>query len=157
LKLPVPTARLIEKRSDEQDNVALTNQIRDTIVNQRVDVWPQQIQTADATMTSIWSDQLPADSVGDFTMVVVGQTAASGDVGGYRRRVVVRRVGTGAVAVVGAGVDIIGVDKETVAGWDAGFALDAATPGLLYAVVTGAAATAINWRAHITGSVRPWE
>jgi hypothetical protein len=156
MKLPVRTARLIEKRSDPRDNVSLVNEIRDKIVNAKVEAY-RTIDTTDATVTVIWSDEMSADSVGDFWLTVVGATAGAALVGGYIRRVTAKRAGTGAVAIVGAGADIIGVDHEDAAAWDVAFALDAAQPGLLFATVTGDVATAISWRARITGVIQPWE
>lgn len=156
MKLPVPQSRLIEKRSDEADNFGLVNQLRDVIVNAKVEAY-RKAATTDATVTEIWSDELPADSIGEFWMWVAAETLGASAVAGYMRRVTVKRVGIGAVAYIGAGADIIGTDHEDVAGWDTAFALDAARPGLLFVTVTGAAATEINWRARITGLVSPWE
>lgn len=156
MKLPVPNSRLVEKRSDEQDTFGLVNQIRDTIVNAKVEAY-RTAATTDATVTEIWSDEMPANSVGDFWLWVVGATATSSEAGGYIRRVTVKRAGTAAVVVVGAGADVIGTDHEDTAGWDVAFALDAARPGFLIATVTGAAATSISWRARITGLVSPWQ
>lgn len=155
MKLPVRTSRLIEKRSDQQDIVSLVNEIRDSVINGKVETY-REVDTSDATVTEAWADEMPANSVGDFWLTAVGTTADGVDVGGYVRRVTVRRPGTGAVVIVGAGADIIGTDHETVAGWDAGFALDAARPGYLIATVTGAAATNISWRVRVTGVVVPW-
>lgn len=156
MKLPVSgSARLVEKRSDEQDTFGLVNQIRDVIINAKVEAY-RVVSTTDATLTEAWADEMPANSVGDFWLTAIGVTSTGVDAGAYIRRVTVRRPGTGAVAYVGAGADVIGADKETVAGWDAGFALDAARPGYLIATVTGAAATSISWRARITGLVTPW-
>lgn len=154
MKLPLPASRLVENRSDERDVFKLVNQIRDQVVNQRAEYFTE-VGTTDVTTTVAWSDTIPADSVGDVRMEVVGQTPA-GQVATYERRLAFRRVGTGAVAFVGAGADIIGVDKEDVAGWDVGFALDAAVPDTLYAYVIGAAATVIAWRAHVQILVSPW-
>lgn len=155
MKLPVPASRLIEKRSDEQDVFGLVNAIRDGIVNAKVEAY-RTIDTTDATPTIIWSDELPASSVGDFWLVVAGQTTGSASVATYIRRLTARRAGTGAVTYLGAGADVIGTDHEDVAGWDVAFALDATLPGLLFATVIGAAATNVTWRARITGLVSPW-
>lgn len=155
MKLPVQPSALVRGVSDEFDNTDLTNALR-SLVNQEVNVWPMVKTTTDATLTAIWSDAMPANSVGDFWMTVTGRAAGAVSVAGYRRRVVVVRVGTGAVAYLGAGTDIIGADKESVAGWDVSFGLDAAFPGLIFACVQGAAATTIEWRAHIEGTVGPW-
>lgn len=156
MKLPIPSARLVENRSDQQDSVGLVNEIRDVIVTAKVEAY-RLLDTTDATVTSIWSDELPADSVGDFWLNVTGRTSGAGFVGAYIRRVTVKRIGTAAIVVIGAGADVIGADHEDVAGWDAGFALDAAFPGYLFATVTGALATNISWRARLTGLVSPWE
>jgi hypothetical protein len=147
---------LVEKRSDEQDSVGLINQIRDGIVNAKVEAY-RVGSTADATVTELWADEMPANSVGDFWYTAIGRTATASEVGAYVRRITVKRIGTAAVVVVGAGADVIGTDHEDTAAWDAAFALDAARPGYLLATVTGAAATSILWRARITGLVSPWE
>lgn len=156
MKLAVPSSRLIEKRSDEQDTVSLVNQIRDTIINAKAEAF-RLVSTTDATLTEIWSDDMNADSIAALWLVAVGYTAGAAQVGTYVRRVTARRIGSGTVAIIGAGADIIGTDHESVAGWDAGFALDAAQPGKIFATVTGAAATDISWRAWVTALVAPWE
>ncbi len=156
MKLPVPQSRLVEKRSDEQDSVGLVNAMRDIIINAKVEAY-RLVDTTDATVTTIWSDELPADSVGDFWLNVVGRTTPQPlAAGGFIRRVTVKRIGTAAIVVVGAGVDTIGTDHEDAPAWDVGFALDPTFPGYLFATVTGVAATAISWRARITGVVSPW-
>lgn len=156
MQLSVPSSRLVENRSDSRDNSDLTNAMRDVVLN-AVGEYFRNGSTADATVTEIWSDTMNADSVADLWLTVVGQTAGAASGAGYRRRVVAKRIGTGAVTFLGAGADVIGVDKEDVAGWDAGFALDAARPGLIIAYVQGAAATDVSWRAHIHAVVIPWE
>jgi hypothetical protein len=155
VRLPVDVARLVRGVSDDFDTTDLSNALRG-LVNSEVNFWTKPVTTINATLTAVWSDDMPANSVGDFTLSVVASVAGATSVAGYRRRAVFVRVGTGAVAYLGAGADIIGADKESVAGWDVSFALDAATPGTLYAAVTGAAATTITWRAHIKGAVSPW-
>lgn len=153
MRLPVSNARLIEKRSDETDRTDLVNDIRRLLV-QRAEEY-REISTTDATVTEIWSDTLPANSVADILFTAVGATATASSAAGYRRRAVFKRVGTAAVAIIGT-EDVIGTDKEDVAGWDAAFALDAARPGMVFATVTGAAATVIGWRAHVEALVVPW-
>lgn len=155
MKIPLQWSRLVGGVSDEVDQHGLVNALRD-LANQEVNFWQLSLATTDATLTSAWSDTMPPNSVGDFEFVAIGKTADGASVGGYRRRVVVQRAGTTAVAFVGAGADVIGVDKETVAAWDVAFALDASVPGSLYVAVQGAAATSITWRVHVQGAVLPW-
>jgi hypothetical protein len=154
--LSVPQSRLVEKKSDEQDTFGLVNAIRDGVIN-AVGEYFREIPTTDATATEVWSDTMNADSVAELWITAVGETTGAASCAGYSRRVVAKRIGTGAVTYLGAGADIIGADKEDVAGWDAGFALDAARPSLIIAYVQGAAATSINWRVRIHALVRPWE
>jgi hypothetical protein len=154
VKTAVQTARLVRSRSDEFDQFDLANEVRD-LANQEVNAWPKLLTTTDATLTSGWSDVLPANSVGDFMLTAVGRTSTGASVAAYRRRIAVQRVAAGAVAFVGV-QDSIGTDKETAAAWDATFAIDAAQPTMLFACVQGAAATTIEWRLHIEGTVSPW-
>lgn len=155
MKIPVESGRLIGGVSQQVDEYDLANEQR-RLTNQQVNAWVLAFPTTDATLTAAWSDAMPPNSVGDFTFTAVGVVAGGAALAGYRRRVVVQRVGTGAVTYVGAGADIIGVDKETDPTWDAAFALDATLPGLLFVAVQGAAATEITWRIHIEGTVSPW-
>lgn len=155
MNIPISAGRLIRGTSDEFDTTDLSNEMR-ALLNSEVNLWPKVVTTTNAALTSVWNDVMPQNSVGDFTLTAVGLVTGAGSVAGYRRRVVVVRAGTSAVTYLGAGVDIIGADKESVGAWDAGFALDAANPTKIYAVVLGAAATTISWRTHIKGAVYPW-
>ncbi len=155
MKLPVDIAKLVRGVSDDFDRTELPNAIRD-LVNSEVNAWPKVITTTDATVTAAWSDDLPQNCVGDFTFTVIGLATGAANTAGYRRRVVVTRVGAGDVTYLGAGADVIGVDKETDATWDAMFALDASQPTKLFVCVQGAAATSITWRTHVEGAVLPW-
>ena len=155
MKLPVDIARLVRGVSDDFDKTELPNAIRD-LVNSEVNAWPKVITTTDATVTAAWSDDLPQNSVGDFTFTAIGLVTGAANTAGYRRRVVVARVGAAAVTYLGGGADVIGVDKETDPTWDAMFALDAAQPTKLFVCVQGAAATSITWRIHVKGTVLPW-
>lgn len=154
MRLPVSSARLIQGRSDDFDRNDLANAMRE-LLNGRGDYY-RQITTTDATVTNAWDDELPANGVALVWGEFVGVTADGVDAGGYVRKGVFRRPGAGAVVTVGAGVDVIGTDLETAAGWDAGFALDAAVPGNVFAYVQGAAATTITWRVNIRALVLPW-
>lgn len=154
MKIAVQSSRLVRGVSDDFDTTELANEVRD-LTNQAVNAWPKLVTTTDATLTAGWSDALPASCIGDFMLTVVGRTTNGVSVAAYRRRIAVQRTGAGAVAFVG-GQDSIGTDKESVAAWDATFAIDAAQPTLLFACVQGAAATTIEWRLHVEGSVLPW-
>jgi hypothetical protein len=155
VKLPVRSARLLERRSDEKDLVALLREIRDNVINQQGEYW-REVTTTDATVTSIWTDSLPSSSVAHVELVVVGEIADGTTAGGYWRRAVFRRAGTAAAVQIGA-TDTLGGDKEDVAGWDAGLSVDPATTGNVRATVQGAAATTVNWRAYVRALVQPWQ
>lgn len=155
MRLPVSTARLIEGRSDATDATELVNEIRDRVVNQEARYW-QTVTTSDATVTAIWTDELPANARMLVWAKFIGGLADGSAGNSYVRSATFRRPGTGAVVLVGAAADIIGTDKEDVAGWDAGFALDASVPGNVYAYVQGAAATEVFWRAHVEALMVPW-
>ena len=148
MKLTVPQARLVENRSDEQDKTKVINQVRDVVLNQK-GLYYRDITTTDATVTAIWSDTLSANQIVYLELRVSGTDATGTQVAAYERRCAFQRTGTGTVTLVGAGADVIGTDKETVAGWDAGFALDPSFPNTVYAHVIGAAATTITWHAEI--------
>lgn len=155
MQLPVQRARLIEKRSDERDRTLLANAQRD-LANQQVNAWPKVITTTDATVTTVWSDTLPPNSVADLWVAVVGLTADGMGAAAYRRRGVFQRAGAAAVIALGGTADIIGTDRETDPTWDVAFALDAAAPDTIFLTVKGAVGATVTWRANITGIVQPW-
>jgi len=156
VQIPVQSSRLKGGVSDQIDEYGLANEVR-ALLNQPVDAWPRKLVTADATVTTAWSDALPANSVGDFMVTAVGYVAGAATTAGYRRRVVVRRPGAGALVLVGGAIDVIGLDKEDDPTWDVTFALNSPANGSLAVTVQGAAATSITWRVHVEGLVAPWE
>ena len=155
MKVTIPQARLIEKRSDETDQVRLVNQVRDTVLNKK-GIYFGDVTTTDATATSIWSDSLSANQGVTLTLTVSGSDATGANVASYQRKCAFQRTGTGAVTLLGAGADVIGVDKESVAAWDAGFATDSADSSKVAAYVQGAASTTIVWHAEITAIWSPF-
>jgi len=155
MDIPISTvARLVQGRSDERNKTDLANAMRD-LMNQQVNAWPQVITTTDATVTTAWSDGLGPNSVADLWLVAVGATADGTKVAAIRRRAVFQRPGSGAVAALGS-ADVIGTDQKTDPSWTAGFALDAGTPGSIFAFVQGAVGATVTWRLSITGVVLPW-
>ena len=155
MKLTVPQPRLIEKRSDETDTVRVTNQIRDSVLNKK-GVYFGDVTTTDATATAIWSDSLSANQSVTLTLTVSGSDATGLNVASYQRKCAFQRTGTGAVTLVGAGADVIGVDKESVPAWDAGFATDSVDNTKVAAYVLGAASTTITWHAEVTAIWSPF-
>jgi hypothetical protein len=155
VKITIPQPRLIEKRSDETDQVRLVNQVRDTVLNKK-GIYFGDVTTTDATATSIWSDSLSANQSVTLDLTVSGTDATGANVASYKRRCAFQRTGTGAVAYVGGGSDVIGVDKESVGAWDAGFALDSVATDSVYAYVQGAASTTITWHAEVTAIWSPF-
>jgi hypothetical protein len=155
LKVTIPQARLIEKRSDETDQVRLVNQVRDTVLNKK-GIYFGDVTTTDATATSIWSDSLSANQGVTLDLTVTGSDATGLNIASYKRRCAFQRIGTGAVVLVGAGADVIGVDKESIPAWDAGFALDSVATDSVYAYVQGSVPRTVTWHAEITAIWSPF-
>lgn len=110
--------------------------------------------TTDATPTNLWLDggsarlTIPSGKILAVSVSVAGGASGGTNAAHYMRKVMIRNAG-GTTALVGA-VQTIGTDVETVAGWDVTITADN-TNDALDIKVTGAAATTINWVAHVTG------
>ena len=102
-----------------------------------------EVQTADATVTTLASYALADETLAVFDVVVtcVRQVGATKG-GSYVRRVVYRRTGAGVATIVGA-LETPSPDEETDAGLDVTIDTDGAAA--VRVRVTGLAATAINW------------
>ncbi len=143
-------SRLIEKRSDERDNVKLTNALRDLANGQGT--YMASLTTTDATLSAIWTDTVNADSVLNLEIVFVGSTAAAAKRASYVRRQVAYRVGDSNVVLLG-GADVIGTDQETDATWGVSIT---ASGGSIVANVQGGAADTVNWRARVNAVWTPY-
>jgi hypothetical protein len=151
LRLPVSAARLVEGRSDEQDRVAVLNEIRDRLLNQKAEYFAE-VQTDDNALTTIWFDSLPPDSVAHLVIHTAGLRDDSSEAAGYSLWSTWRRDGTGAATVVGAGTI---VSNEDVATWTTSVTAGPST-GDVSVQVRGATGSTVNWRAHISALVYPW-
>lgn len=103
------------------------------------------VQTADVTVTTL-ATFTPVDNTTEIVDVLIAARQKSGGGGNsaiYRRTFGVRRF-DGTTALVGAVVD--GGTQENVMAWDVGVSIASPAVNL---VVTGAAATIINWVARI--------
>lgn len=152
MRLPVATAKLIERRSDEQDAFALANEVRG-LINQRAEYW-LEMQTTNATPAVIWTDELPANSVVKLTAHVVAVNADATEAAGYERVATFRRPGTGAAVQVGT--TSAAVTDENIAGWNV-TCQASATAGFIEVSVTGEPAETIFWRANVIVLVLPWQ
>ena len=144
------SANLIEKRSDERDNVKLTNAIRNVINGHQISFF--RTTTKDATLTPIWTDSLNADSVVNLEAVITGVTANAAKVATYTRRQTALRVAAGVAVLVG-GADVIGTDQETDATWNVTITVSA---GNLIVNVQGGVADTVFWNARVTALWSPY-
>lgn len=149
-------ARLVEKRSDERDNVKLTNAIRE-LMNGHGE-YVVSGTTTDATPTNIWTDQAPyPPSIVDLfaRVVMYDSTGPVSQSASYWKRAVL-----GYPSIGGATISsyTVSADNETggAAACDAVFT-GTATEGQLALQVTGIAGRTCNWRAWITVLAAPWE
>lgn len=143
-------ANLIEKRSDERDNVKLTNAMRNVLNGQLLQF--AQVTSIGAGFTTIWTDSMNADSVVNLEVAIVGVTAAAGKRATYMRRQTAYRIGTGVAVLLGA-ADTIGTDQESDATWGVSLAVSA---GNFLLQVQGGAGDTVFWNARITAVWSPY-
>jgi hypothetical protein len=144
--------RLVEKRSDERDTVALVNSMRD-VLNARAE-YIYTLTTTDATPANIWVDNMPASSITDLFARVVMHDTTSGQGAVYWKRAAVI---SDANSLLSLTTYTVSPDYESVYAVAADCAFAAtATPGNISLLVTGLAARTCNWRAWITVMAYPW-
>jgi hypothetical protein len=144
-------ARLVEKRSDERDNVALTNGLREALNGHGL--YFRSLTTTGATPGVIWQDTVNADSVLYLDAIIVGATASAAKQAKYHREVAAFRVAAGAATLIGA-ADVIGTDQETDATWDVAFGV---TSGDVTLTVTSGAGDTAFWRSRVTALWVPYQ
>jgi hypothetical protein len=109
------------------------------------------LQTSDATPTTLLSFTPTNQTSEVVDLLVVGGRVSgggtNGDTGGYRRTFTVKRV-DGTTSLVGAVTD--GGTHENVAGWDVTISI---TSPVVNVVVTGAAATVVQWSGTATRQI----
>lgn len=152
MKLTVSQPRLVEKRSDERDNVYLARAVRDGVLNQ-LGSYFTATETADATPVVIWSDTVNAGSSIDVMVRVNAYCAGSNEGASYWRRALYRANSTGIAAQVG-GTQTPAADFEDDASWDVSLSVSGSTLSLS---VTGAADKTIKWRAYVDALWTPLE
>lgn len=105
-----------------------------------------QVTTTDATQTVLWSFPIPTHCVGRVRAVIVGRKSDTSAVAIYERVQGFKRA-TSAGAVTGAAGGYAPVpDYEDDSNWDATVDVSSSTFRVL---VTGVAATTIQWTARI--------
>jgi hypothetical protein len=147
----VGAARLVEKRSDDTDNVKLTNALR-KVANGEGRYF-RQITTTDNTVTEIWRDTVNADSAVNLEISVVsyGLPTPTFDVSSLMRRQAAYRVGT-TPTVLATTWDTIGTDVS------GGPTISiAAVGGDVVLSVQGRNGQTINWNARIVATWAPYQ
>jgi hypothetical protein len=140
----VGAARLVEKRSDDTDNVKLTNALR-KVANGEGRYFRQ--------VTEIWRDTVNADSLVNLEISVVsyGLPTPTFDISSLMRRQVAYRVGT-TPTVLAAVWDTIGTDAS------GGPTISiAAVGGDVVLSVQGRNGQTINWNARIVATWAPYQ
>ena len=98
-------------------------------------------QTTDGSNVTVFSVRLPDDSACYVKASAVGVKSDGTDRAAYERAAVVYRDGGGATIQSGSQTSLF--SQESAAGWDASIGVSG---NLITFVVTGAAATTVNWR-----------
>jgi hypothetical protein len=151
VKLPVATAKLIEKRSDEQDLFGVVNEVR-RLINGRGE-WLVDLTTTDNTATTIWFESMPVDTAAQLQVSVVAVEDDASEAASYRFITTLRRQGTAAVSSVGF-TSVLATHEDTAA-WSCVPAAGPST-GDISVTVTGEAGKTIHWRGHVVAIVSPW-
>jgi hypothetical protein len=155
MKLTIPQSRLVEKRSDEQDQVRLLNHVRDGVLNKK-GTYFATATTTDASTITPWTDTLSASQSVFLELKVTCVSLTGFDVGSFWRRVSFASNPAGVVDAIGAGADIIGNDLATVAGLAAGFAEDDTLLSTIYVYITGVANETFHWNCEINAIWSPF-
>jgi hypothetical protein len=104
-----------------------------------------QVQTTDATVTTVVSYAMTDETVAAFDVVVTAARRTNvTKAGRWKRSVVYRRTSAGSATIVGAIEN--GTDQETDSAWDVTIDTSTATVRVR---VTGASSTNINWTAEM--------
>lgn len=104
------------------------------------------VQTTDATATAIASFSMPSDSAVTIQALVTGLQTDGSNGAGYRRSAVGKN-NSGTTAIIGSVDTAFG--GEDIAGWNCTITFDDGTD-TANVIVTGAAATTVNWSALVT-------
>lgn len=144
-------ARLVEKRSDERDNVGLTNAVRDVVNGQGQ--YFISYTTTDASLLTVWSDTMAPSSALMLWIDVVGQVDDLTCVVASRRS---SFLCTSAGVATFVSTSVIGADDNPIgATFSAGVAGGGSNGVRL--LLAGAAATTVQWRLSIRGIWTPFE
>lgn len=100
--------------------------------------------TSDATVTTIWSQQMRPDRIWHVEYLVLAYDAASGNCARYHETKAIKRASAAPSVVATTTIEPA---YEDVAGWDVTYA--AASDGTNTLSVTGAAATTVFWVAFV--------
>lgn len=137
---------MVEKRSDETDNVLLTNEMRDLL--QQQGRYYREATTSDATPVVLWAMDIARDTTLWVEAVVLSHAVASGNAGASWRIARFKNV---------AGVGASGAVAMTSDDYDAGGVVALARAGVTLTItITGVAAVAIDWHARVTAMEVPW-
>lgn len=126
---------------------ALASGLQPTHVRRRHQVM-DLVQTSNATPLTAISYAMPTSSIARFVAEVVAYGPSGGSGAGYKIERTFRREGSGNAVAVGSAP--APVPEEDVAGWDAAIVASGAN---VTVVVTGAAATVINWTVALEASL----
>lgn len=109
------------------------------------------LQTTDATPVQILTAQMNPSSTGTVLLTIAARNPANGDSKCWMRAVPLKRVGTGAVAILGAQGDLLPTASDSGA---SSWALSLSTVGNTLSMnVAGAAGTTVHWYAEAYGVI----
>lgn len=103
-----------------------------------------KLTTTDATVSTLWSKEIPTGFVGRIRVAIVARKSDGTDRASYERVCTVYRASS--TAALGGSVLVPTTDYESSSGWDATIDLSTNT---LRVRVTGAASTTIYWNGRI--------